>query len=95
MHKQEHYKEALVEHLQAREWHEQEIGSFVRMIGSSALMSFQGALNILEYQQAADDLVEAQKDFDEVFTQPELFDEAPKLEVTDISQQFFDRHWKQ
>lgn len=58
----DHHREALIEHLTNREWHPKEVASFVRMIGHSALSSYQSALNILEYQQAVDELVQAQKD---------------------------------
>ena len=93
-HRVDHNKEALIEHLQEREWHPKEVESFVRMIGHNALSSYQTALTILEYQQAVDELVQAEKSHDEVFIQP-LPEVAPRLEITNISQQFFNRHWKQ
>lgn len=79
----------LIEHLTEREWHLKEVESFVTMIGRSALSSYQSALNILEYQQAVDEMVQAQKQHDAVFIpQPTLFDE-PQLEVTDVTQAHF------
>ena len=88
-HRVDHYREALAEHLTEREWHPKEVESFVTMIGRSALSSYQSALNILEYQQAVDEMVQAQKDHDRVFIpQPTLFDE-PQLEVTDAAQAHF------
>ena len=45
------------------------------MIATTALTSDQGALRILEYQQAIDERIEAEKQHDEVFIQPPLFDE--------------------
>lgn len=88
------HREALTSHLEAREWTERDITPLLRMIGTTALTSDQGALRILEYQQAIDERIEAEKQHDEVFIQPPLFDEPPHLEVTDISQEFFNRHWK-
>ena len=88
------HREALTSHLEAREWTERDIQPLIRMIGTTALTSDQGALRILEYQQAIDERIEAEKQHDEVFIQPRLFDEPPHLEVTDISQEFFNRHWK-
>ena len=88
------HREALTSHLEAREWTERDIQPLIRMIGTTALTSDQGALRILEYQQAIDERIEAEKQHDEVFIQPPLFDEPPHLEVTDISQEFFNRHWK-
>ena len=88
------HREALTSHLEAREWTERDIQPLIRMIGTTALTSDQGALRILEYQQAIDERIEAEKQHDEVFVQPELFEETPSLEVTDISQEFFNRHWK-
>ena len=88
------HREQLTSHLEAREWTERDIQPLIRMIGTTALTSDQGALRILEYQQAIDERIEAEKQHDEVFIQPPLFDEPPHLEVTDISQEFFNRHWK-
>lgn len=88
------HREALTSHLEAREWTERDIQPLIRMIGTTALTSDQGALRILEYQQAIDERIEAEKQHDEVFIQPPLFDEPPHLEVTDISQEFFNRHRK-
>lgn len=67
------YREQIVEHLEQRDWSEREINGLLRMIGSSALMSEQGALNILLYQQTTDEIVEASKKHDEVFIQDSLF----------------------
>lgn len=67
------YKEQIIEHLEQRDWNEREINGLLRMIGSSALMSEQGALNILLYQQATEEIIEACKQADEVFIQPSLF----------------------
>ena len=89
-----HHREQLTSHLEARDWTERDITPLLRMIATTALTSDQGALRILEYQQAIDERIEAEKQHDEVFIQPPLFDEAPHLEVTDISQEFFNRHWK-
>lgn len=73
--------EKLTSHLAEREWNEQEINSFVSMIGRSALSSYQSALNILEYQQAVDEQVQAEKQCDEVFAgQGRLFEESEALE---------------
>lgn len=89
-HRVDHYREALAEHLTEREWHPKEVESFVTMIGRSALSSYQSALNILEYQQAVDEQVQAEKQHDTVFMpeQPTLFD-TPQLEVTDVTQAHF------
>lgn len=67
------YKEQIIEHLEQRDWNEREINGLLRMIGSSALMSEQGALNILLYQQTTDEIVEASKQHDEIFIQDSLF----------------------
>lgn len=80
-HRVDHNREALIEHLTEREWHPKEVESFVRMIGHSALESYQSALNILEYQQAVDEQVQAEKQCDEVFAgQGRLFEESEALE---------------
>ena len=49
---------------------------------------------VIKTDGSIDERIEAEKQHDEVFIQPPLFDEPPHLEVTDISQEFFNRHWK-
>lgn len=66
-HRVNHWHEALVEHLDQREWSEGDKVHFLHMIGHSALMSEQGVLSVLEFQQATDERIQAEKDFDEVF----------------------------
>lgn len=71
------HREALTSHLEAREWTDREINQLICMIGTTALTSEQGALRILEYQQATDERIEADKQHDEVFIgnyQPTLFE---------------------
>jgi len=100
------HREALTSHLEARNWTERDIQPLIRMIGTTALTSDQGALRILEYQQAIDERIEAEKQHDEVFVgdyQPTLFEESEalepgfkqRLEVTDLMQSDFDKRWKQ
>lgn len=64
------------------------------MVGRSTLLSAQSALAVLEFQQATDERIQAEKDYDEVFCQPTLFDHPPIIEATDISQEYFNQHWK-
>lgn len=94
VHNKDIYKEQIIEHLEQREWNEREINGLLRMIGSSALMSEQGALNILLYQQATDETIEASKQHDEVFIQDSLFEPTVYqdpliLEATDSYNQYF------
>lgn len=99
------HREALTSHLEARDWTERDIQPLIRMIGTTALTSDQGALRILEYQQAIDERIEAEQQHDEVFVgnyQPTLFEESEalepgfkqRLEVTDLAQADFGRHWR-
>lgn len=66
-HRVNHWHEALVEHLTEREWGEEDIAHFAHMIGHSALMSEQGVLSVLEFQQATDERIQAEKDYDKLY----------------------------
>lgn len=76
------HEQRLVSHLEAREWDDRHIREFVRLVGHNACMSFQTALGVLEYAQAVDEMVEAEKEHDRVFGdyQPSLFEESEALE---------------
>ena len=63
-HRNDFYHEQLVDHITERDWSEEDKTHFLHMIGHSALMSEQGALSILEFQQATDERVQAEKEFD-------------------------------
>lgn len=60
-----HYAEALTEHLTERGWTPDDIAHFSHMVGHSALMSSQGALSVLEFQQATDERLAAEAQHDE------------------------------
>lgn len=66
-HRVNHWHEALIDHVTEREWTDEDIAHLSHMIGHSALMSEQGVLAVLEFQQAIDERIEAEKQFDEVF----------------------------
>lgn len=66
-HRVNHWHEALVEHLTEREWSEEDIAHFAHMIGHSALMSEQGVLSVLEFQQATDERIEAERQYDKLY----------------------------
>lgn len=67
-HHRDIYFERLQEHLLEREWSEVQILNLAHRIGRSALMSHEGVLEVLEYQQQIDENIQAQKDHDRVFT---------------------------
>jgi hypothetical protein len=75
-HRVNHWHEALVEHLQNREWSDIQIINLTQKIGRSALMSCEGVLEVLEFQQEVDECIASQKEFDEVFAPPLPFDGA-------------------
>jgi hypothetical protein len=66
-HRVDFHRERLVEHLTEREWSEEDIAHFTHLVGHSALLSSESALSVLEFQQATDERIEAEKDFDEAF----------------------------
>jgi hypothetical protein len=69
------WHERLVEHLQEREWSDVQIINLTHKIGHSALMSHEGVLEVLEYQQSIDEQIQAEKDFDKTY-HPTLFDQT-------------------
>lgn len=78
-HRVNFYHEQLMEHLTQREWTDEDKSHFLHMVGRSALMSEQGVLAVLEFQQATDERIEGEKAFDEAF-------------VPGIPQDFFEPH---
>lgn len=67
MGKPEVHYEALRSHLEDREWSEVQIANLLHKIGRNALLSAQSTLEVLEYQQAIDEQIEAEKEVDEVY----------------------------
>ena len=77
------YREALVEHLECREWVETDIQRILRFVGHTAVMSEETVLGLFLRQQAVAERIQAEKDHDRVFTpdysEPSLFDSQPYL----------------
>lgn len=71
--RRDEYYERLVEHLQEREWSDVQIINLTHKIGHSALMSHEGVLEVLEFQQEVDEGIQAQKDHDRVFVEPTTY----------------------
>lgn len=71
MGKPEFHYEALVSHLEEREWSEVQIANLAHMSVTADVMSLQGILRILKYQQEVDEQIAAEKQFDEVYS-PEV-----------------------
>lgn len=67
------WHERLVEHLQEREWSDVQIINLTHKIGHSALLSCEGVLSVLEYQQQIDENIQAEKDFDRVYGTAPVF----------------------
>jgi hypothetical protein len=66
-HRRNEYFERLQDHLIEREWSEEQILNLAHRIGHSALMSHEGVLEVLEYQQEVDEGIQAKKEYDRVF----------------------------
>lgn len=66
-HRVDHWHDRLVEHLQEREWSDVQIINLTHKIGHSALLSCEGVLSVLEYQQQIDENIQAEKEHDRVF----------------------------
>lgn len=65
--KEDFHLDKMEAHLELREWNGAQIDGFVRMVGNNALMSYQTVNAVLEYQQAVDEQIAAEKKCDEVF----------------------------
>lgn len=63
-HRRNEYLERLQEHMEEREWTNEDKEHFLHMIGHSALLSTQSALSVLEFQQLTDERIEAEKEHD-------------------------------
>lgn len=50
-----------------REWTAEDKDHFLHMVGHSALLSTESALHVLEFQQATDERIAAEKAFDRTF----------------------------
>lgn len=74
-HRRNEYLERLQEHLDEREWTVEDKEHFLHMVGHSAVLSCQSALSVLEFQQATEERIQAEKDFDKTFVPgvPESF----------------------
>ena len=57
------YHELLIHHLEERDWTEEDRLHFLRMVGRNTLLSAQPALAVLEFQQATDERIQAEKDY--------------------------------
>jgi hypothetical protein len=66
-HRVNFWHEALIDHVTEREWSQEDIAHLSHMIGHSALMSEQGVLAVLEFQQVTDERIQAEKDCDKTF----------------------------
>ncbi len=93
-HRVNHWHEALVEHLTEREWSDEDKAHFLHMVGHSALMSEQGVLSVLEFQQATDERIQAEKDFDEVFVPGAQQGYGVDPFVPRIPQDFFEQRFE-
>ncbi len=67
------FDQKLVDHLDSREWTDVQIANLLQKVGRSALLSSQGVLEVLEYQQQIDiDVVRAEEDRRLVSNHPRL-----------------------
>lgn len=67
MHRKDEYFERLQDHLVEREWSEEQVINLAHKIARSALLSHEGVLMVLEFQQEVDEGIEAKKSHDRVF----------------------------
>jgi len=85
--KNEHF-EKLQAHLLEREWSEEQVINLANKVGR-LLMSHEGALEILEFQQEVDEGIQAQKDFDAVYNTAPVFN-AEQARQLPIPESFFE-----
>ena len=87
-HRRNEYLERLQEHMEEREWTEEDKEHFLHLVGHSALLSTQSALSVLEFQQATDERIEAEKKYDELFV-------CPVLERTEVANDHFQQRFEE
>lgn len=87
-HRVNHHEQALLEHINEREWTQEDKDHFLHMIGRSALMSHEGVLRVLETQQQIDEQIQAEKRYDELFV-------CPQIERTDVAQEYFQQRFEE
>jgi len=96
-HRRNEYLERLQEHMDEREWSEEDKEHFLHMVGHSALLSTQSALSVLEFQQLTDERIEAEKQHDQVFSGDGWGNGrgVPVIERTVIAQDFFEQRFEE
>ena len=73
-------------HLEEREWSDVQIVNLLHKIGRNALLSAQSTLEILEYQQAIDEQIEAEKEVDRWAIAGEFITQLPLSFYEDAEQ---------
>lgn len=63
-HRNNIWRDRLGEHLAEREWSPEDKEHFEHMVTHSTVVSYQGALAILEFQRSTDERIEAEKEHD-------------------------------
>ena len=81
MEKENYWHDELVKHLEAKEWSNVQITNLAMKIGRSATLSCQSAVGLLEYVSFVDERIEAEKKYDEVFSDAPCFnkDQAQQM----------------
>ena len=97
MHRRNEYLERLQEHMDEREWTEEDKEHFLHLVGHSALLSTQSALSVLEFQQATDERIEAEKQADQVFSGQGWGRGmgVPLIERTNVAQDHFQQRFEE
>jgi len=81
MEKENYWHDELVKHLEAKEWSNVQITNLAMKIGRSATLSCQSAVGLLEYVSFVDERIEAEKKYDEIFSDAPCFnkDQAQQM----------------
>lgn len=87
MHRKDEHFERLQDHLIEREWSEEQVINLAYKIARSALLSHEGVLMVLEFQQEVDEGIEAKREHDRWAIGRSMG--VPVVERTAVTQDYF------
>jgi len=85
MEKENYWHGELVKHLEAKEWSNVQITNLAMKIGRSAMFSCQAAVGLLEYVAFIDERIEAEKKYDEIFSDAPCFNKEQAQQMIEYT----------
>jgi len=85
MEKENYWYGELVKHLEEKEWSDVQITNLAMKIGRSTMFSCEAALGLLEYVSSVDESIEAEKKYDEVFSDAPVFNKEQAQQMIEYT----------